>query len=257
MRTAQTNVPTEVESAGPAAGGRTLRAIPPPRLCFTLIELLVVISIIAILSSMLLPALSNAKEKGRRIVCMSNQKQVAFALLMYTDDFNGFLLRHTTNGSSYPLIKYDPTADVVENFELIVLYKHGYLPDIGAGTTALPYKPEVFYCPTVFHALIPARANQETSYVYYGNLFGPAGLWPNSPERNSENPAWLLFGDTVGGPNFDHSHFGNHQEGDYFGANWAYLDGHTEWHPPSEITIQVNTVPSQPWTWDVPETPSL
>ena len=58
---------------------------------FTLIELLLVVAIIAILASILLPALSKARESTKRVHCINRQKQIGLTMLMYVEDNNGCL----------------------------------------------------------------------------------------------------------------------------------------------------------------------
>jgi prepilin-type N-terminal cleavage/methylation domain-containing protein len=73
---------------------------------FTLIELLVVVAVIAILASLLLPALARAKESGRRVVCIGNLKQVLLGAKIFAQDRSGLYPWHTdpADGGTYGLL---------------------------------------------------------------------------------------------------------------------------------------------------------
>src|SRR5437773_10301948 len=69
---------------------------------FTLIELLVVIAIIAVLASMLLPALDRTKQKALATKCLSNEKQIALGYLLYASDHSDYLPLAAHEGDAAP-----------------------------------------------------------------------------------------------------------------------------------------------------------
>ncbi len=77
-----------------------LQTQAPPHRAFTLIELLVVIAIIAILAALLLPTLAKAKERGQRIQCLSNLKQLQAGWHLYLIDNHDFMPPNPGNGTA-------------------------------------------------------------------------------------------------------------------------------------------------------------
>jgi prepilin-type N-terminal cleavage/methylation domain-containing protein len=128
---------------------------------FTLVELLVVIGIIAILFGILLPTLNKSRLAAQRTACLSNMRQLAQAIVMYTNANKGCYppsapsLQATVNHDVWidPATPRGPTA--YEGWVMLGnLYIRGFLGPLPKDPAKDPYGPRAFYCPS---ALYPAH----------------------------------------------------------------------------------------------------
>ncbi len=186
---------------------------------FTLIELLVVISIIALLVSILMPALNKAKKQAKLVLCKNNLRQLSLSALIYANDFDGKFLKKPVGSANYPHIWWVAGLSAkVDNRAFFDGYLDGFVVGkLGEWTEGVDFAPEVMYCPMTEYASqphfgfgkqwptqqSPGWRPFETSYAYFnlGELKDAgSNVWQSKadmPKNMASKSSLPLFGDLI------------------------------------------------------------
>ena len=147
---------------------------------FTMIELLIVIAFLAILISILLPALNQARESARRIQCISQMKQIGIGLGMYAGDANGNIAVQKANA----LANYSDPLD--DKYGVARLAIHHYLgPKQKISPALLLYGYPVIWCPSFTRH---SSSYSQACYTPYplSDAAGQYGFLGSYSERSTE-----------------------------------------------------------------------
>ncbi len=187
------------------------------RSAFTLIELLVVIAILAILAAILFPVFAKAREKARQASCGSNYKQVAVAILMYSQDYDERTL-HADHTTGYAW--FDPLQAYVKSEQMFKC------PSMRAENP----DPETDTCINALfvHSVSFAQFDQPAGQIMLGER--RQGVFEDD---------YHCFYDTSVTPwtvdEFEPGHL--QPERHNGGSNYSFADGHTKWQKWSQ-TLQ-------------------
>ncbi len=161
-------------------------SLPPPiskshHRSFTLIELLVVIAIIAILASMLLPALSKARDKARSISCVNNLKTLTLGVLQYADEYSGICPSYSGWGGYNNGI---PWKVSIMPYILGPIPANNKICDNSTGKWVL--RSKIFLCPGSYKEGTKATSSDQNFWVFqqYG-LNSYLGYTPDGNTRKN------------------------------------------------------------------------
>jgi prepilin-type N-terminal cleavage/methylation domain-containing protein len=210
---------------------------------FTLIELLVVVAIIAVLISILIPALNQARKLSRRSVCLSNFHQQGLGYLMYANDFNGkwpYLYVNTKDPSnSGQQVFYISTwfFRLAPSYQYAMGVVRSHFLDLFCPKYIGDYK--VYYCPgyaskpqlgkwiDAWNINPPSWSYQSyTAYNVDWETYGFPKVWKRG--LNQEVTAPLFF--DIYYYHFDIKNIDEYTTHDA-GQNIVFSDGHAEWAP--------------------------